>query len=100
MYACPVCRYLEMPDPPRDYNICPCCGTEFGNDDVDCTHTELREQWTHAGAPWFFGTPPVGWNPWTQLLSGIFGIEPTSVSKPVRAEIRADHLEPREVCYA
>ena len=43
-YRCPVCFFDEMPDPPRDYNICPCCGTEFGNDDVEYSYAELRVQ--------------------------------------------------------
>jgi len=34
-----------MPYPPRHYNICPCCGTEFDNDDVDHSYAELRYQW-------------------------------------------------------
>jgi len=34
-YRCPVCFFDELPYPPRDYHICPCCGTEFGNDDAE-----------------------------------------------------------------
>jgi hypothetical protein len=64
-----------MPDPPQDYHICPCCGTEFGNDDADCTFDELRDRWIRAGAPWFFGDPPEGWSPQAQLLHGSFKME-------------------------
>ena len=39
-----------MQDPPRDYNICECCGTEFGNDDDVHTHEVLRVQWIDTGA--------------------------------------------------
>lgn len=52
-FTCPVCFYPEMTEPPQDFNICPCCGVEFENDDYDTSHAELRQQWLHAGAPWF-----------------------------------------------
>jgi hypothetical protein len=65
--TCPVCSYKNMPFPPEDYNICPCCGTEFGNDDANTTHDELLARWLHNGAPWFFGAAPLGWNPYLQL---------------------------------
>jgi hypothetical protein len=75
MFSCPVCLFSKMPDPPQDYHICPCCGTEFGNDDADCTYDELRDRWIRAGAPWFFGAPPEGWSPQAQLLHGSFKME-------------------------
>jgi hypothetical protein len=53
MYTCPVCFYPELIYPPQDFNICPCCGVEFENDDYETSHAELRQQWLHAGAPWF-----------------------------------------------
>ena len=67
MFTCPVCYYPGMREAPADYNICECCGTEFGNDDESQTHAELRAGWMAAGGPWFFKTAPHGWNPWTQL---------------------------------
>lgn len=67
---CPVCAYKNLPYPPEDYNICPCCGTEFGNDDAQFTHEQLQRQWIAAGSPWFFGNPPPNWNAWNQLLEG------------------------------
>jgi hypothetical protein len=67
---CPVCAYSEMPYPAADYNICPSCGTEFGNDDILLSHDELRAQWLAGGAHWFFGNPPAGWNPYLQLIEG------------------------------
>ena len=67
-YACPVCMFPGMPDPPENYNICPCCGTEFGNDDADHTYEELRSDWIRRGAPWFFGAPPANWNLFLQLV--------------------------------
>ena len=38
---CPVCGY-QMEDPPKDNNICPSCGTEFGLHDVNATLSDLR----------------------------------------------------------
>jgi hypothetical protein len=67
-YQCPVCFYAGLPYPPADYHICLCCGTEFGNDDEEFSHAQLREMWIASGAQWFFRTPPAGWNPWVQLL--------------------------------
>jgi hypothetical protein len=69
-YSCPVCLYPNLPYPPRDYHICPCCSTEFGNDDADRSVEQLREMWIAGGANWFFGRPPDGWNPWEQLIKG------------------------------
>ncbi len=68
MFTCPVCFYGAMPDPPTDYNICPCCGTEFENSNADCSYDELRADWIVRGTPWFFRNAPQGWNPWLQLL--------------------------------
>jgi hypothetical protein len=67
-YSCPVCGFPTLPYPPEDFHICPCCSTEFGNDDVDCSHSQLREMWIAGGARWFFGRPPEQWNPWRQLI--------------------------------
>lgn len=67
---CPVCFYPDLPYAPADYNICPCCGTEFGNDDADLSHSQLRGAWIAGGLNWFFGRPPSGWNPWLQLERG------------------------------
>jgi hypothetical protein len=66
---CPVCYYGNMPYPAEDYNICPCCGTEFENHDEDQTHAELRQSWIAAGARWFFRQAPATWNPWQQIAS-------------------------------
>jgi hypothetical protein len=60
--------YPRLPYPPRAYHICPCCSTEFGNDDADHTVEQLREMWIAGGANWFFGRAPEHWNPWIQLI--------------------------------
>jgi len=69
-YTCPVCLYAVLPYPPQDYHICPCCGTEFGNDDAEYSYEQLRELWIAAGARWFFRNPPPNWNPYWQLING------------------------------
>lgn len=80
-YRCPVCFYDRLPYPPADYHICPCCGTEFGNDDAEFSYPQLREMWVAGGANWFFGRPPDHWNPWVQLLKA--GLVPaTYVPRP------------------
>jgi hypothetical protein len=68
--TCPVCGFDKLAYPPRDYHICPCCGTEFGNDDARFSHKQLREMWVAHGAQWFFGKPAEHWNPWRQLIEG------------------------------
>jgi len=75
MFTCPVCFYPDMPDRPRDYHICPCCGTEFGNDDQDLTQFQLRARWVNAGMRWFFGQQPHGWDPQAQLERGSSVVE-------------------------
>ena len=81
-FSCPVCFYDALQYPPVDYHICPYCGTEFGNDDVEHSYAELRDNWIHGGTHWFFGQPPVGWNPWVQLASKGYGVHTESSSIP------------------
>jgi hypothetical protein len=69
-YTCPVCAFGNLPYPPKDYHICPCCSTEFGNDDAEFTYAQLREMWIAGMARWFFGNRPQYWNPWMQLIQG------------------------------
>jgi len=58
-----------MPFPPEDNNICSCCGTEFGYDDIGKTYSQLRDEWVSGGANWFssYALPPTNWNWFTQL---------------------------------
>jgi hypothetical protein len=71
MNMCPVCGYRGLEEPPADFVICPCCGTEFGYDDFGTSHEDLRTQWIRAGARWFsdYTRPPRDWNPYAQLLN-------------------------------
>lgn len=85
LYACPVCGYGELREPPWDNDspsdeICPSCGTQFGYDDAaggdaarrQVRHRELREAWVARGMPWDSGDikpAPEGWDPRQQLRS-------------------------------
>lgn len=82
-YTCPVCGYSNLTKPPEDFYICPCCGTEFENDDFEVSHAELRDSWLSAGAPWFsqFTSPPSGWNirkAYDQVFNAGLGYEITT----------------------
>lgn len=67
-YTCPVCGYL-LASPPQDFLICVSCGTEFGNDDLDWSHAQLRSAWMEEGFNWFSNTsaPPDNWDPIAQV---------------------------------
>jgi hypothetical protein len=74
---CRVCG-LEQANPPwgRDgghpsHAICPCCGTEFGYDDVtDEAIITTRERWLMEGAEWFLpDRKPVRWKAQKQLAN-------------------------------
>ncbi len=76
-FMCPVCGWVELKKPPRSettggsYEICPCCGFQFGYDDEDqgISDEEWRRRWIAKGMPWFARTrlPPPGWDPLEQL---------------------------------
>jgi hypothetical protein len=65
---CTVCGY-EMEEGPRDYNICPSCGTEFGLHDVNSSVRDLREVWLESGPQWSSRVipQPQNWQPLMQL---------------------------------
>ena len=68
-HRCPVCGFDSMPFPPKDNNICSCCGTEFGYHDLKLSHADLRKEWINKGTPWFSTRmpQPPGWNPTDQM---------------------------------
>lgn len=82
-YACPVCGYPGLDEPPVDsygcpsFAICPCCGTEFGYEDATLSHERLRQKWLANGAKWFSSTtaPPMGWSALTQLRKAGFAVD-------------------------
>jgi hypothetical protein len=64
-----------MPYPAVPYNICPCCGTEFGVDNRTADYPTLRRNWIAAGMPWFddITSPAKNWSPFLQLIEAGFG---------------------------
>lgn len=76
-YKCPVCGYLDLPERPEDHEICPCCGTHFGYDDLRFSHDELRRNWLAQGGRWFdYATQrPEGWSAHGQVWKAGFGFK-------------------------
>lgn len=73
-HQCPVCGF-GMDEPPANYNICPCCGTEFGYHDRNASIVQLRANWIRDGLRWWspVDSVPENWDPSIQvaaLLSG------------------------------
>ena len=99
---CPVCYYPEMPYPAQEYNICPCCGTEFENDDRVRTHAQLRAFWIGRGARWFFRKAPPSWNPWSQLAqAGVmlpYKVGPSVERAPSDTVTSNDTIVPKSEC--
>jgi hypothetical protein len=82
-YLCPVCAFAGLTEPHVDvtgsptYSICPCCGTQFGADDLEKPHEELRQEWVAAGAEWWSQNElaPPGWDAKAQLAAAGFSTE-------------------------
>jgi transcription elongation factor Elf1 len=75
-YFCPVCGYPELNEIPYDdlgnpsYEICSCCGYEFGFDDnsKNINFDTYRKKWINEGAKWFIPEKkPLEWNLEEQL---------------------------------
>lgn len=76
-YTCPVCGWPELSEPPYDesgcasFEICPCCGVEFGYDDAvkGETHERARARWIAGGMKWWSTSRPApkDWNAPRQL---------------------------------
>ena len=75
-HNCRVCGYY-IDDLPwgKDgncptYEICPCCGVEFGNEDCTKESTkQYREKWINGGAKWFEPEEkPKNWNKEEQFI--------------------------------
>ena len=96
-YICPVCGYNGLDTPPYknvinppykdgikppyvidlgdpSYDVCPCCGFEYGNDDnpigtvAGDSFEEYRKKWITNGAKWFDEKlKPANWNLEEQL---------------------------------
>lgn len=91
-YTCPVCGYNELEEPPARYEICPCCSTEFGNDDFFNTHAELRQQWIAKGAQWWseYDPEPINFDYESQLLNVPYHV--TESDRAIVAAARIDAL--------
>ena len=83
---CPVCGF-QMEDPPCAYNICPSCGTEFGNNDLNASVDELRSAWLAAGPRWWspVDPQPEHWDPINQLITGVYLNANLMAPEPERA---------------
>ena len=74
---CPVCGYDKLDFKPYDeqgnasFEICPCCGFEFGCDDFpdkQKSFVEWRKKWIENGCNWFSRNPaPQDWNAKEQI---------------------------------
>jgi hypothetical protein len=81
MNRCPVSGYDELREPAYDcfgdasFEICPCCGIEFGYEDASRSHESLRNDWIAKGMHWHSSVkaPPPGWDP---SAAAAFGDEP------------------------
>jgi len=59
-HNCRVCGFYNKTLPWGEdeksptYEICPCCGVEFGNEDSEIESTKkYRQKWLEEGAIWF-----------------------------------------------
>jgi transcription elongation factor Elf1 len=75
-YICPVCGFDGLSEPPYDkqnqpsYEVCPCCGFEFGFDEQQTSdkYNVFRSTWIKNGAEWFLpNKKPKDWNLKKQL---------------------------------
>ena len=77
MFICPVCGFDRLTEEPYDidgnpsYEICNCCGFEFGFDDLKIINFEYyREKWIEKGTPWFnVKLKPKNWSLKNQILN-------------------------------
>ncbi len=67
-YMCPVCGFKGLKEEPYNrqnlpsHEICPCCGFEFGFDDV-ASQDAFSQNWIKNGANWFMPKlKPINWN--------------------------------------
>lgn len=93
-FICPVCGYDRLPGPAEDYLICPSCGTEFGNDDFEYSHDELRSRWLDDGARWWSKTTPAppAWDPIGQVMRVMISIHPVGGSTEIPTDLRVHPL--------
>lgn len=74
-FTCLVCGYPGLHDRPVDgrsysFEICPCCGFQYGytDEDLGFTYEAWRAEWVAEGCPWRDVYPePEAWDPREQL---------------------------------
>ena len=76
-HICPVCGFDGLDEPPTtpecgdSYEICSCCGFQFGVSDGDrgFTYEGWRQAWISGGMRWWSTSRPAppGWDPDAQL---------------------------------
>jgi len=76
-HTCPVCGFDGLEEPPTtpecgdSYEICSCCGFQFGVSDGDrgFTYEGWRQAWISNGMRWWSTSraAPPGWDPVAQL---------------------------------
>ena len=74
-----------------DFNICPCCQTEFGYSDAGRNHAELRADWIEDSAPWRSSVvaKPDGWNGYVQLVvNGLITLDDFALLTGVPIKVR------------
>ncbi|RBP15900.1 hypothetical protein DFR50_107170 [Roseiarcus fermentans] len=105
MKRCPVCGYDGLEEPAYDdvgapsYEICPCCGIEFGYEDASRSHESLREEWIAKGMPWWADDkPPPGWDPVQQVrsLTEGPGIDGATITPPIDEVGTVDYKSGRQ----
>jgi transcription elongation factor Elf1 len=76
MFTCPVCGFDKLEEMPYDndgnpsYEICICCGFEFGFDDDSEGYSveNYRSKWINEGSNWFSpDLKPKNWDLRNQL---------------------------------
>ena len=80
---CPVCGY-EMEAPPKNYRVCPSCGTEFGVHDANASVADLRDAWLKSGPRWWSNSDsqPTGWDPLAQMERAGIVVKRQPASQP------------------
>jgi len=71
--VCPICGFDKLKEAPfskegaPSYEICACCGFEFGFDEIECRDVYLKK-WIEHGSKWFVPElKPRDWNLEEQL---------------------------------
>lgn len=92
-HTCLVCGFPHLTEPPRpktgggSFEICPCCGYQFGVDDDDeqIPYDKARADWILQGMPWRGSNPPPRhWDPKDQLSRAEKGKVPTPAKSATR----------------